>query len=673
MIKLLKNMRRKEVLMVLLCTVLVAVQVYFDLRLPDYMTDLTTLIKTSGETADILSVGVKMLGCTLVSAVLAVGCGYLAAKAASGFSFTVREKLFRHVMDIGSEEMQDFSVASLITRTTNDITQIQMIVAMGLQMMIKSPIMAVWAIIKILGKSWELSAVTAAFVVVICVTVITVMSICIPRFRIVQKLTDQINRVARENLTGINVVHAFNAEQYQNDKFNKPSLDMMNVQVKNQKLFALVQPTMTLGMNGLALTIYWLGAALVNNIALTDSAARLTMFSDVLVFSTYATYVVMSFMMLVMIFMLLPQAQVSAERINEVLERKANIREGSVSECKEHGTVEFKNVSFRYPHASEDELSNISFRVNRGETLAVIGATGSGKTTLVSLIPRFYDATEGEVLVDGVNVRDYTFDTLYNKLGYVTQKAVLFAGSIRDNVYFGESEAPADDEGLAQAVELSQAKEFVDKLPDGTQHHVAQMGRNMSGGQKQRLSIARALATNPKVLLCDEATSALDPKTTRQILELIGDINKKLGITVVIITHQMSVVKEVCNHVAILDDGEVVEEGLVSTVFSAPKSAAARHLVFPRGADIDVSDPQQQRRIRLIFRSAKTTSIPLVAQLATEEGISATVISANTQKLSEEVYGSMLLGVPNAQFEQAMDFLRGIENLQVEEASVDVQ
>ena len=389
-----------------------------------------------------------MLGCTLASAVLAVGCGYLAAKAASGFSFTVREKLFRHVMDIGSEEMQDFSVASLITRTTNDITQIQMIVAMGLQMMIKSPIMAVWAINQILGKSWELSAVTAAFVVVICVTVITVMSICIPRFRIVQKLTDQINRVARENLTGINVVHAFNAEQYQNDKFNKPSLDMMNVQVKNQKLFALVQPTMTLGMNGLALTIYWLGAALVNNIALTDSAARLTMFSDVLVFSTYATYVVMSFMMLVMIFMLLPQAQVSAERINEVLERKANIREGSVSECKEHGTVEFKNVSFRYPHTSEDELSNISFRVNRGETLAVIGATGSGKTTLVSLIPRFYDATEGEVLVDGVNVRDYTFDTLYNKLGYVTQKAVLFAGSIRDNVYFGESEAPADDEAL---------------------------------------------------------------------------------------------------------------------------------------------------------------------------------------------------------------------------------
>lgn len=558
MIKLLKNMRRKEALMVLLCAVLVVAQVYFDLRLPDYMTDLTTLIKTSGETADILSVGVQMLGCALASAVLAVACGYLAAKAASGFSFTVREKLFRHVMDIGSEEMQDFSVASLITRTTNDITQIQMIVAMGMQMMIKSPIMAVWAIIKILGKSWELSAVTAAFVLVICVTIFTVMSICIPRFRIVQKLTDQINRVARENLTGINVVHAFNAEQYQNDKFNKPSLDMMNVQVKNQKLFALVQPTMTLGMNGLALTIYWLGAALVNNIALTDSAARLTMFSDVLVFSTYATYVVMSFMMLVMIFMMLPQAQVSAERINEVLERKANIHEGSVSECKEQGTVEFKNVSFRYPHASEDELSHISFRVNKGETLAVIGATGSGKTTLVSLIPRFYDATEGEVLVDGVNVRDYTFDALYNKLGYVTQKAVLFAGSIRDNVEFGESAEPADEATLAQSIELSQAKEFVDKLPDGTQHHVAQMGRNMSGGQKQRLAIARALARKPEILVFDDSFSALDYRTDAKLRE---GLSKQLhDITKIIVAQRISTIRH-ADKIIVLDRGEAVGIG----------------------------------------------------------------------------------------------------------------
>ena len=313
-----------------------------------------------------------------------------------------------------------------------------MIIAMGLQMMIKAPIMAVWAIIKILGKSWELSAVTAAFVVVLFVTVMLIMSTCIPRFRLVQKMTDRINRAARENLTGINVVHAFNAEQFQNEKFDGPSKDMMELQMKNQKLFALVQPSMTLGMNGLALAIYWVGAALVNNITAADTAARLTMFSNVLVFSTYATYVVMSFMMLAMIFMLLPQAQVSAERINEVLDRRASIREGSIREAKTTGTVEFRNVSFRYPNASDYELENISFKVERGETLAIIGATGSGKTTLISLIPRFYDATEGEVLVDGVNVRDYAFDALYDKLGYVTQKAVLFSGTIRDNVFFGE-------------------------------------------------------------------------------------------------------------------------------------------------------------------------------------------------------------------------------------------
>ena len=558
MLKLLKNMRRKEVLMTLLCAVLVVVQIYFDLRLPDYMTDLTTLIKTSGTTADILSVGMKMLACTLASAVLAVGCGYLAARAASGFSFTVREKLFRHVMDIGSEEMQDFSVASLITRTTNDITQIQMIVAMGMQMMIKSPIMAVWAVVKILGKSWELSAVTAAFVVVICVTIFTVMSVCIPRFRIVQKLTDQINRVARENLTGINVVHAFNAESYQNEKFNRPSLEMMNTQVKNQKLFALVQPTMTLGMNALSLTIYWLGAALINSIALTDPAARLTMFSDVLVFSTYATYVVMSFMMLVMIFMMLPQAQVSAERINEVLGRRASIREGRVSESAERGTVEFKNVSFRYPHASEDELSHISFRVEKGETLAVIGATGSGKTTLVSLIPRFYDATEGEVLVDGVNVKDYTFDALYDRLGYVTQKAVLFAGSIRENVEFGESTALADEETLAQAVELSQAKEFVDQLPDGTEHRVAQMGRNMSGGQKQRLSIARALARKPEILVFDDSFSALDYRTDAKLRE--GLAAQLKDTTKIIVAQRISTIRH-ADRIIVLDRGAAVGIG----------------------------------------------------------------------------------------------------------------
>ena len=559
MIKLLKKMGKREVLMAVLCTLLVLGQVYFDLTLPDYMTDLTMMLNTAGsETSDILNVGLKMLGCTLASAALAIGCGYLSAKTASGFSYTVREKLFNHVMDMGSEEMQDFSIPSLITRTTNDITQIQMIVSMGLQMIIKSPIMAVWAVIKILGKSWELSAVTAAFVVVICVFVLAVMATCIPRFRIVQKLTDKINRVARENLTGINVVHAFNAEKYQNDKFDVPSKEMMNTQLKNQRMFALMMPVMNIGMNGLTLAIYWLGAVLIQQIALTAVQDRITLFSNVVVFSTYATYVVMSFMMLVMIFMMLPAAQVSAERINEVLERDVNIKEGSVSEGREQGTVEFKNVSFRYPHASEDELSNISFKIEKGQTLAIIGATGSGKTTLISLIPRFYDATEGEVLVDGVNVKNYKFDTLYDKRGYVTQKAVLFAGSIRENVFFGESAAPETDEELKNAIELSQAEEFVDKLPDGTEHMISQMGRNVSGGQKQRLSISRALSRKPEILVFDDSFSALDYKTDAKLRE---GLNEKLGDTTkIIVAQRISTIRH-ADKIIVLDRGEAVGMG----------------------------------------------------------------------------------------------------------------
>lgn len=559
MIKLLKKMGKREVLMAVLCALLVLGQVYFDLTLPDYMTDLTMMLNTAGsETSDILNVGLKMLGCTLASAALAIVCGYLSAKTASGFSYTIREKLFNHVMDMGSEEMQDFSIPSLITRTTNDITQIQMIVSMGLQMIIKSPIMAVWAVIKILGKSWELSAVTAAFVVVICVFVLAVMATCIPRFRIVQKLTDKINRVARENLTGINVVHAFNAEKYQNDKFDVPSKEMMNTQLKNQRMFALMMPVMNIGMNGLTLAIYWLGAVLIQQIALTAVQDRITFFSNVVVFSTYATYVVMSFMMLVMIFMMLPAAQVSAERINEVLERDVNIKEGSVSEGREQGTVEFKNVSFRYPHASEDELSNISFKIEKGQTLAIIGATGSGKTTLISLIPRFYDATEGEVLVDGVNVKDYKFDTLYDKLGYVTQKAVLFAGSIRKNVFFGESATPETDEELKNAIELSQAEEFVDKLPDGTEHMISQMGRNVSGGQKQRLSIARALSRKPEILVFDDSFSALDYKTDAKLRE---GLNEKLkDTTKIIVAQRISTIRH-ADKIIVLDRGEAVGMG----------------------------------------------------------------------------------------------------------------
>mgnify|MGYP000803054592 FL=1 len=559
MTRLLKRMRRQEAMMALLCAVLVAAQVYFDLRLPDYMTQLTKLIKIPGsETADILNVGLQMLGCTLASALLAVACGFLAAKTASGFSFTVREKLFHQVMNVGSEEMHGFSVPSLITRTTNDITQIQMIVAMGLQMIIKAPIMAVWAVIKILGKSWELSAVTAGFVVVICSTVVAVMATCLPRFRLVQKMTDQVNRVARENLTGINVVHAFNAEQYQNEKFDVPSKKMLHLQLKNQRLFALIQPMMGLGMNGLALAVYWVGAALVESISLGDPAARLTMFTNVLVFSTYATYVAMSFMMLVMIFMLFPQAQVSAERINEVLDTQAHIKEGKKTECPQTGTVEFRDVSFRYPNAAEDELEHISFKVEKGQTMAIIGATGSGKTTLVSLIPRFYDATQGEVLVDGVNVKELSFDALYDKLGYVTQKAVLFSGTVRDNIFFGRSAQPETEDTLSQALSLSQAAEFVSKYAEKAAHPIAQLGRNVSGGQKQRLSIARALARKPEILVFDDSFSALDYRTDAALRE--GLMKGLPEATKIIVAQRISTIRH-ADCILVLDRGTAVGMG----------------------------------------------------------------------------------------------------------------
>ncbi len=558
MIKLLKNMQKRERIMVLIAVVFIVGQIYFELTMPDYMSELTLLINTEGEMSEILNIGAKMLGCTLASAVLAIACGFLASKIASGYSFAVRDKLFTHVMTMGKAETGKFSIPSLITRTTNDITQLQMIVSMGLQSLVKAPIMAVWAIIKILGKSWELSAVTAAAVVVICATVLSIMSVCMPRFRKVQKLTDTQNRIARENLTGINVVHAFNAENYQTEKFDVPNNEMMNIQLKNQRLFSLMMPVMSTCMNGLSLAIYWLGAALINQIALTDVASRITMFSDVVVFSTYATYVVMSFMMLIMVFMMMPAAQVSAERINEVLDKKTTITEGETLLGKEVGTVEFKNVSFSYPESGEEALSNLSFRVEQGQTLAIIGATGCGKTTLVSLMARFYDATEGDVLIDGVNIKDYSFEGLYNKLGYITQKAVLFAGSIRDNITFGQSQNGFDEETVDMALDVSRSEEFVSKLEDGKEHKIIQLGKNVSGGQKQRLSIARALARKPEILIFDDSFSALDYKTDAMLRK---GLSKSLNSTTkVIVAQRISTIKD-ADQIIVLERGEAVGIG----------------------------------------------------------------------------------------------------------------
>lgn len=454
--------------------------------------------------------------------------------------------------------MHKFSVPSLITRTTNDINQIQMVISMGLQSLIKAPIMAFWAVLKILGKSLTLSAITAGFVAFICVCVLTIFSVVMPRFRIVQKLTDKINKLARENLTGITVVHAFNAEDYQNKKFDETNTVMYKTQLFNQRMFAALQPVMQIGMNGLALAIYWVGAALLANIPASNVPSRLVMFSDIVVFSTYATYVVMSFMMLVMIFMMMPAAQVSAERINAVLDTDPNIKEGKTTAGHEIGTVEFKNVSFRYPEASDDELTDISFKVNRGETLAIIGATGSGKSTLIGLIPRFYDATSGSVEVDGINVKDYTFEGLYNKLGYITQKAVLFSGTIAQNIAFGETKDEITKERIDRAVELSKASEFVNKTEGKTEHHIAQMGKNVSGGQKQRLSIARALARGAEILIFDDSFSALDYKTDAALRQ--GLAENLADTTKIIVAQRISTIRN-ADRILVLEDGRIVGNG----------------------------------------------------------------------------------------------------------------
>ncbi len=558
MLKLIRRLRRSDVLMALLCSVLVLGQIYFDLELPDYMSDLTVLIETPGSTmSDILHTGLEMLVCTLASAVLCVICGYLTAKVAAGFALTIREKVFNKIADFSQQEMMSFSVPSLINRTTNDITQVQMVIAMGLQLIIKSPIMAVWAVIKIVNKSLELSLITAGFIVALLAVMVVIIVMVLPRFKRVQKLTDQINLVARENLTGINVVHAYNAEDYQNAKFERENSELMHTQLFNQRAFAFLMPVVTLGMNSLALVIYWVGASIINAIPAADMAGRLENFSNIVVFGTYATYVIMSIMMLVIIIMLLPAAQVSAQRINEVLYAGSSIREGSVTDSPETGTVEFKNVSFHYPDGG-DVLEKISFKANQGETVAFIGATGSGKTTLVSLIARFYDATSGEVLVDGVNVKDYTFDALYDRVGYVTQKAVLFSGDIKGNVLFGESRGGRTDEDVNRALDLAKAGEFVGKLPEGISAPVAEGGTNFSGGQKQRLSIARALARKPEILVFDDSFSALDYRTDAALRA--GLKSELAGTTKIIVAQRIGTIRN-ADKIIVLDDGKAVGIG----------------------------------------------------------------------------------------------------------------
>ncbi len=563
------NMKTKDRWLAFLCLLLVCGQVYFDLRLPDYTAKITVLISSEvTQLSQYFSAGGQMLACAVCSAILTVIVGYLAAMIAADFSFDVRAKLFDKVTSMGSGEIKKFSTASLITRTTNDITQVQMIIALGLQMMLRAPIMAVWAIIKILGKSWQLSAVVAAAVVIIVGAMITLLSIMIPKFRIVQRQIDDVNRITDENLSGIRVVRAFNAEEYQENKFETANNALMGTQLFTGRGMAFLAPIMMFVQSCVSVGIYYVGAWLINAIKvplsgtiaeiMTSVAARSEMLGEVVSFSSYALYVIMSFVMLLMIFMLLPRAQVSANRINEVIDCDIAVKEGKEASSKESGTIEFKNVSFRYPDASEDCLKNISFTAEKGETVAFIGATGSGKSTLVGLAARLYDATDGSVLLDGKDISRYSFEALYDRIGYIPQKATLFADSVKGNITFGESGHKMTDADVENALDTAQAADFVHAMEDGADSWISQSGSNVSGGQKQRLAIARAVARKPEILIFDDSFSALDYKTDRILRQRIK--TDLAGTTCLIVAQRIGTIRH-ADRIVVLDNGAVAGIG----------------------------------------------------------------------------------------------------------------
>ena len=559
--KIFRFMTRRDRGYAFLCVLLVAGQVWFDLTMPDYMSQITRLIVTPGSPmGEIWISGGKMLACALGSAALSVVVGYLAARLASNFSFTLRERVFHRVTDLGTAEIKRFSTASLITRTTNDITQVQMLVSMGLQVLIKAPIMAVWAVMKIVGKSTELSLLTAAAVALIMSVILVLMRLVLPKFRIVQKQIDDVNRVTRENLTGLRIVRAFNAEKYQEERFEEANQRLMATQLYTARRLAVLMPVIGLAMSGLALGIYWMGASLIEKIppTLLNIGARVELFGEIVVFSSYAMYVVMSFMMLVLIFMMLPRAQVSAARIEEVLAAAPSVREGAGASPQETGTLEFRDVSFRYADAAEDCLKHVSFRAGRGETVAVIGATGSGKTTLVSLAARLYDPTSGQILLDGKDLKDYSFPQLYARVGYIAQKALLFSGSVRENLTFGETGRPMTEEDTAAALSIAQADGFVSGLPGGLDARIAQGGGNLSGGQKQRLSIARAIARRPEILIFDDSFSALDYRTDAELRRRLASDLK--GTTCLIVAQRIGTIQH-ADRIIVLEEGGVAGVG----------------------------------------------------------------------------------------------------------------
>lgn len=557
MIKLFRYLKKKEIIGILISLVLVIVQVWLELTMPDYMSEITRLVQTEGSLmSDILIAGGKMCLCAFGSLISSIVVCFLASNIASSFATVIRSKIFEKTGKFSIAEMKKFSTSSLITRTTNDVTQVDMVIGLGLQMLVKAPIMAVWAILKILNKGLEWSILTGVCVVILLVTVSIILIIVLPRFERVQKLIDRINGVTRENLTGIRVIRAFNAEKFQTDRFGEVNESLTKQQMFNQSTFAVMMPVMNLVMHGLTLGIYIIGTILIMNAGLTE---RITIFSNMIVFSSYGMQVIMSFLMLAMIFMMAPRAQISARRINEVLDEKISIIEGNFDgETKEKGTVEFKDVSFKYPDADEYLLKNISFKANQGETVAFIGSTGSGKSTLINLIPRFYDATDGSVLVDGVDVKEYKQELLNNKIGYVPQKAVMFTGSVMDNVTFGSTDKEITSKNVEEAIRVAQAEGFVREMEDGINSHIARGGTNVSGGQKQRLSIARAIARDPEIYIFDDTFSALDYKTDSILRSELKKHTKNA--TNIIVAQRIGTIMN-ADKIIVLDKGECVGIG----------------------------------------------------------------------------------------------------------------
>lgn len=558
MFKLFKKLRGKDIMYIIICISLVACSVWLELKVPDYMSAITRLVQTEGsQMSDIIEQGIKMISCAFCSLLCSIVVGYFAAIVSSRFSSNLRKQIFEKVENMGLAEIKKFSTSSLITRTTNDVMQVEMLINLGLQAMVKAPIMAVWAILKILDKGFEWSILTACCVAILLLTVGALMIIVLPRFSKVQKLIDRINGVTRENLTGIRVIRAFNAEKYQSKKFKSVNDELTEMQLFNQRCFAIMNPVMNIVMHGLTLGIYLIGAYLINAAGMLD---KITLFSNMVVFSSYGMQVIMSFLLLAMTFMMFPRAQISAKRINEVLDEKLSIIDGEFQgETKEEGTIEFKNVSFKYPDADEYILENISFKVKKGETVAFIGSTGSGKSTLINLIPRFYDATEGEVLIDGVNVKEYTQESLHNKLGYVPQKAVMFTGTVSSNVIYGDNgkETPSDKK-IKEAIEVAQGTDFVTKMENSYDAHIARGGTNVSGGQKQRLAIARAIAREPEIYIFDDSFSALDYKTDAKLRKELKNYTEDA--TCVIVAQRIGTIIN-ADKILVLDEGKCVGMG----------------------------------------------------------------------------------------------------------------